>query len=422
MGTELWGDGMCSIGELTRTVGGRYVVEARLGEGGMGQVYRVRHVNLAKQFALKVIAPAFASDARARERFNTEAQLASEISHPNIVSIVDFGEDEAFGAYMVMELVEGDPLTVAEGSSPLSVRRALDVLAQVTDALDHIHRRGIVHGDVKADNLMLVAESGASGARRRRVVRLLDFGLAQRLGTHVGELSGTPQYLAPERCAGGEASVASDVYALGVLGYLLLTRTLPFDGAPLEILDAHLTKVPEPLSKRRGEPVDEAIETLLMRALSKQPTLRHASAAAFRYELNAVMHMLEMNPRRQTANKVEKREGAAVQLFEQSLIAQAVIGADGNIKLANKAFAMLLGEPHGSLKGRAIGELPLGLWVPELQRALRRVRTDRAPIEKRARRWTNELIVWLTPTGMGDDVHLLVQSHAIERHLPQPAR
>src|SRR5438309_4755434 len=112
-----------------QTVGGRYALDGRLGEGGMGQVYRARHLQLGKPFALKIISPAFAEDGVARARFNQEAKLASEISHPNIVSVVDFGEDAQFGAYMVMELVEGDPL-VALGTVPMSVKRAIDVLAQ----------------------------------------------------------------------------------------------------------------------------------------------------------------------------------------------------------------------------------------------------------------------------------------------------
>src|SRR3954462_11926287 len=141
-----------------RTVGGRYALDGRLGEGGMGQVYRARHLQLGKAFALKIISPTFASDHTARERFNLEAKLASEIAHPNIVSVVDYGEDEQFGAYMVMELVDGEPLIRAP-FAPMSIRRAIDLLAQVSDALEHIHRRGIVHGDVKADNIMVTAES-----------------------------------------------------------------------------------------------------------------------------------------------------------------------------------------------------------------------------------------------------------------------
>src|SRR3954466_5167138 len=116
------------------TVGGRYALDGRLGEGGMGQVYRAKHLQLGKAFALKIISPAFALDTAARARFNEEAKLASEISHPNIVSVVDFGEDSHFGAYMGMELVEGEPL-VAEGSSPMTIRRACDILGQIADAL-----------------------------------------------------------------------------------------------------------------------------------------------------------------------------------------------------------------------------------------------------------------------------------------------
>ena len=154
------------------TVGGRYALDGRLGEGGMGQVYRARHLQLGKAFALKLISPAFAGDDAARVRFNQEAKLASEISHPNIVSVVDFGEDPQFGAYMVMELVEGEPL-ITPGVLPMSVKRAIDVLAQVADALDHIHKRGIIHGDVKADNIMLTAEQirdeGSFEAQKVRV-------------------------------------------------------------------------------------------------------------------------------------------------------------------------------------------------------------------------------------------------------------
>jgi serine/threonine-protein kinase len=295
------------------TVGGRYALDGRLGEGGMGHVYRARHIQLGKMFALKIIAPAFAADNAARQRFNQEAKLASEISHPNIVSIVDFGEAPQFGAYMVMKLVEGEPL-IAPGTLPMSVKRAIDVLGQVADALDHIHKRGIIHGDVKAENIMLTAErtSQSGGARRRRIVRLLDFGLARR-PDHVeeeGGVCGSPHYLAPERAAGGPASVSSDVYALGVLGYLLLTGTLPYDGSVVEVLMAHINSTPESISARRREEVDTALESLILRAMAKDPAERHASAAAFRYELNTVMDMLDMGRRRTRGSGAMPAESA----------------------------------------------------------------------------------------------------------------
>src|SRR5688572_607789 len=147
----------------------------------------------------------------------------------------------------------------------MTVKRASDVLAQVAAAHDHIQQRGIIHGDVKADSSMLTAEqAGAAGSRRRRVVRLLDFGLARR-PEHAEEegVSGSPHYLAPERAAGGPAGVQSDVYALGVLGYLLLTGTLPYEGGVVEVLMMHINNTPEPIAVRRREEVDPALESLI---------------------------------------------------------------------------------------------------------------------------------------------------------------
>ncbi|HUS32776.1 MAG TPA: serine/threonine-protein kinase, partial [Kofleriaceae bacterium] len=298
-----------------------------------------------------------------------------------------------------------------------SVRRALDVLAQVADALDHIHKRGVIHGDIKAENLILAEEPVAGGSRRRRIVRLLDFGLAKRFGTQDTELNGTPHYLAPERCTGGVASVASDIYALGVLGYLLLTRTMPFDGNLAQILDAHVREAPPSLAERRGEDLDDAIEALVMRALAKQPALRHPSAAAFRYELNNVMHMLEMTRRRQsnTSLKLDRKSDAAAVLFEQSMLAQVVVRGDGTIRLANSAFGELVEDPGASFKNRSLFDTPLALWVPDLKRALDRVKRKHKPMELRARRWSNELALWLTPGPINEDIHILVQNHPIVR-------
>ena len=396
------------------TVGGRYALDARLGEGGMGQVWRARHLQLGKQFALKIISAAFADDTAARARFNQEAKLASEISHPNIVSVVDFGEDPRFGAYMVMELVEGEPL-FGDGTLPMSVRRACDVLGQVADALDHIHKRGIVHGDVKAENIMLAVE--ADGARRRRIVRLLDFGLARRHDEAEELVSGSPHYLAPERASGGQATVSTDLYALGCLGYLLFTGTLPFDGSVVQILMAQIHEPHEPMSKRRGgEPLDPAIEQLIARALEKDPSMRHPSAAAFRYELNTVMHMLDMAPRKRSgALRAEAtRDAMLIASFERSRLPQAIVQTDGMITTGNAAFAKLIGRDD-SVDNVALADTPLAAFVPGLVRAIRGVHDDGKPAERRAHvarpgKAALELVVWLAPLPIaGNVVHLLVR-------------
>ncbi len=402
------------------TVGGRYALDGRLGEGGMGQVYRARHLQLGKAFALKIISPAFALDTAARARFNEEAKLASEISHPNIVSVVDFGEDSQFGAYMVMELVEGEPLINA-GSSAWSVRRAIDILGQIADALDHIHRRGIVHGDVKADNIMLTGEhdTATPGARRRRVARLLDFGLARRPGGESEEeVSGSPHYLAPERAAGGPPSVAADVYALGVLGYLLLSGSLPFDGNVVEILMAHINQPPDPPSARRGETIDQALEALVLRAMAKDPAQRHGSAAAFRYELNTVMDMLDMGRRRRASGTIKPespREASVLAAFDRSRVPQALLSIDGRIELANKAFCRLLGQDTG-VDGQNVSDTSLNNVVPGLMRALRAAHLEGKPCERRASVFRGEnkaalqLTLWFCPLPLpGTEIHLMIR-------------
>lgn len=400
-----------------RTVGGRYAIDGRLGEGGMGQVYRARHLQLGKAFALKIISPTFALDGAARARFNEEAKLASEISHPNIVSVVDFGEDPAFGAYMVMDLVEGVPL-IDEQAAPMSVRRTCEILGQIADALEHIHRRGIVHGDVKADNIMLTAES--TGARRRRIARLLDFGLARRPGSDDDhQLNGSPHYLAPERAAGGPPSVAADIYALGVLGYLMLTGTLPFDGNIVEILMAQINQDVPRLSQRRGEPLDPAVEQLILRALAKDPAQRHGSAAAFRAELNAAMDSLELVRRRRPSGQMlseNRREAAMIAAFEGSRVAQAVLSLDGDIVFANRGFARLLGV-ETSLEGLNVSETTLVTVVPGFARALRATHQSGKPCERRARVFRGndapalELTLWFSPLGYpGIEVHLLIRA------------
>jgi serine/threonine protein kinase len=389
-------------------VDGRYVLEAQLAEGGMGQVFRARHVQLGKVFALKVIAPAFADDDYARQLFNQEAQLASQISHPNIVSVVDFGEDPTFGVYMVMELVEGVPL-LSEG--PMSIKRALETLGQVAGVLEHIHERGIIHGDIKADNVMISDEH--DGPRRREVVRVLDFGLAQRHGLQSKRVDATPHYAAPERVQGGVATEATDIYALGVLGYQMLTGKLPFDGTVTEILMAHLYDEAPAMSAVRGEPLDPAIEALIKRAMAKDPVERHSSAAAFRYELNNVMDMLALTRKRQrspTMRVVSAREATLELLFDKSSLPQAVI-ANGVVQVANRAFAQLLAVDHA--EGLAIVDSSLVGCVPGLLAGLGVVSSQQRPVELRASVDTDDgssldLVVWLAPFT-AELVHVLVR-------------
>jgi serine/threonine protein kinase len=311
----------------------------------------------------------------------------------------------------------------------MSVKRALDVLAQVSDALEHIHKRGIIHGDVKADNIMLTSEASGNTpeGRRRKIVRLLDFGLARRPEPGEGEegVSGSPHYLAPERAAGGPPSVSSDIYALGVLGYLLLTGTLPFDGNVVEILMAQIHNPIEPMRKRRGEEVDEAIENLVARALAKDPAQRHGSAAAFRYELNTVMDMLDMGRRRSARGSgmmepTNTREACLQMAFDRSRIPQALVSIEGVMFTANKAFNRLVSMDEKGVDGLPITDLSIATHVPGLLRALRTVHTEGKPQERRAKVYRGkekrplELVIWLSPLPIpGQEIHLFVRVEEI---------
>jgi serine/threonine protein kinase len=320
---------------------------------------------------------------------------------------------------MVMELVEGEPL-VSPGRLPMSVRRACDVLAQIGDALAHIHRCGIVHGDVKADNIMITAET--AGARRRQVARLLDFGLARRSGPgEDGDVSGSPHYLAPERALGKPATIATDIYALGVLGYLLITGTLPFDGQIVEILLRQVQADPDPPSQRLGQPVDAALEALVLRAMAKDPGKRHADADAFRYELNNVMEMLDLVKRKRSGPirteplRDNGRDLAITTAFEKSRLPQALLSTEGVIAFHNKAFAKLTGTGEGA-EGKNVSETSLAAVLPDLMSEVRRVHVEGRPRERRAQvqrgpgKAPLEVVAFIAPlTIPGCEVHLVVR-------------
>ncbi|MBP9087455.1 MAG: protein kinase, partial [Kofleriaceae bacterium] len=226
-------------------IGGRYRIISRIGQGGMGKVYKVAHVNLSRKFALKIICDTVSETREARELFDREARFASAMQHPNITAVVDFGEDEAVGMFMVMDLVEGEALhKILFREKQLGVRYACEIAIQLAEALHYIHQQGVVHCDIKTENI-LVKEIEEPGKRRRVVAKLLDFGLARPLnpGRVQTGLSGTPHYVAPERIRGESASPASDVYSLGILLYELVAGRVPWDGAVQKILAGHLGEV-----------------------------------------------------------------------------------------------------------------------------------------------------------------------------------
>jgi predicted Ser/Thr protein kinase len=342
--------------EHSSLIGGRYQILQRIGQGGMGKVYKVTHAHLSRIFALKIISNQVAETDEARELFYREARFASAMTHPNITAVVDFGEDEKVGMFMVMEYVEGEPLNrVLFREKRIEVRRACDMILQVAEALHYIHRQNVVHCDIKTENI-LIGEEEVEGKRRRMFAKLLDFGLARSLvATRAStSLSGTPHYVAPERIRGEPASPASDVYGVGILMYELVTGAVPWDGPVQKILSGHLDEVP----KRPAQIVDgldPAVDALIMHALAKRPAERHKDMAAFIYELRTVMDMLGFGRRRsgggqqrrvvieqkgqEKGDKVSRRDELARTAFDGCRLPLALLTSQGQIVAANPAFA-----------------------------------------------------------------------------------
>jgi tRNA A-37 threonylcarbamoyl transferase component Bud32 len=252
----------------------RYRVEAVLGAGATGTVYAVAHVRLHRPLAMKVLHPALAGAADLRQRFEREAQAIARLDHPQVLRVVDFGEAPEVGWYLVTERVEGQPLTAALKAHPEWTRQ---VFLQLLDALEAAHEQGILHRDLKPDNVLV------SGRAGRPHVTVLDFGLAKVLFdadatlTQAGAVFGTPRYMSPEQASGEPTSAASDLYAVGVMLFEALEGRPPFEGRTVaELLTQHIT-APLPLRQR----CPEDTWPVITRALQKAPADRFPRASAF---------------------------------------------------------------------------------------------------------------------------------------------
>jgi serine/threonine protein kinase len=269
-------------------IGGKYRLDARLGAGGMGIVYRAARLLIGDEVAVKILHPALVSDEQAAERFRREAQAAARLKHPNAVSVYDFGLTPDGLVYLVMELVEGESLRdTIKRQGPLMPSVAVEIARQVCAALDEAHRQGIVHRDVKPDNI-LVHET-AQGLR----VKVLDFGIARIRDlptgggnlTQTGVMVGTPRYMSPEQCLGEEVDGRSDIYSLGVVLFEMLAGTVPFNSpTPAAVAVQHATQPPPPL-RAINMSVPAAVESVILRALEKRRGDRPQTAGALAEEL-----------------------------------------------------------------------------------------------------------------------------------------
>ena len=285
-----------------REIGGRYRVVAKLGEGGMGAVYRGEQISLKRKVAIKVLKPELSADPGLVRRFNAEAELAAKLSHPNTVNIFDFGQDSDGSLFIAMELLEGVSLRQAIQDGAMPPARAIAITQQVCRSLADAHRHGIGHRDLKPDNVMLT-ERG----RERDVARVLDVGIAKLRDdnratvahmTRAGDLVGTPQYMAPEQIRAEPVDGRTDVYALGAMLYEMLTARLPFEGTTvMAILSKHLTEQPAPPSQRRPDlHLPAVLDGLVLAAMAKDPAHRPQSMEAFGEHLDAIAAQLAGTP------------------------------------------------------------------------------------------------------------------------------
>lgn len=263
----------------------RYHVMRKLGEGGMGAVYLAEHVKMGRKSAIKVMNPGMSRDPDAIARFNREASNASRMNHPNICAIYDFGETPDGLIYLAMEFIEGRSLTdLIRESGSLAPARAAGILQQTADALQVAHDHGIVHRDLKPDNIMI-----AKGRDNSDLVKVVDFGIAKahtgeaQKVTKTGLVVGTPEYMSPEQLAGDKLDGRSDIYSLALVGFNMLTGTLPFPAQTAqETMIMRLTDEPKTLAEMKPDVAwPETLQAVLSKALARDVADRYAKATDF---------------------------------------------------------------------------------------------------------------------------------------------
>lgn len=278
------------------TLDNKYKIESLIAEGGMANLYRAHQLGMDRAVAIKVMCPKVAPSSQAVERFEQECKLAAKLNHPNIVSVYDVGFVKPNEPYLVMEFIDGQALSdelVQKGPPPPTV--AISIIIQILRGLEEAHGLGIIHRDLKADNILLQRKT-----QRSDWVKIVDFGIASlaessKRFTKAGIFIGTPVYMAPEQFKSRPLDVRQDLYAIGIVLFELLTGEVPFDGeSPEVIMMKHLMEEPPELSKLRPD-IPSELGVIIKKALQKDPEQRFQTAAEFREALESCIDGLDEN-------------------------------------------------------------------------------------------------------------------------------
>ncbi len=290
--TSSHADGWCFV--IGTIVDNRYRILKQLGTGGMGEVYLGEHLEHGRHEAIKVLKSRFARDKGHLARFRREARATNRVQHENIVSFYDFGKLEDGRLYLTMEFANGPNLEeVLQSEGRLEKGRAVSILRQICLAVDFAHSKGVIHRDLKPQNLVLVQLPG-----RPDTLKILDFGVAKITAqgytenmaiTKEGQLFGTPAYIAPEQVRGVNDDPRTDLYAIGCIAYALLTGETPFVGRPMAVLEAHMSDIPQAPSQRCVEAdIPRELDTIVLSCLEKDPENRMQSGVAMAEALDSL--------------------------------------------------------------------------------------------------------------------------------------
>jgi hypothetical protein len=333
----------------------RWRVLSALGKGGMGEVWLAEHMSLGRKEALKILMPALATDPQFVSRFRREARAVNRLRHPNIIAVYDFGQLPDGRFFLSMEYAEGDSVyKLIKRDDHFAVPRALHVLGQLAYAVHHAHSRGVVHRDLKPDNLILVGDD--------ETLKVLDFGVAKIVAADHAEsvalssnnmVWGSPRYMAPERIRGVGNDARSDIYSIGVIAFELVIGGPPFAGNSNDVIKAHLSVMPDPPSRWRPSlGIPRELDDIIMKCLAKEPGDRFQSAA----ELYAALHKVSGYPQ----HKTEQRR----RFVPQPRRPATLVPPDAGVATVGSADAAGLGATAGTDATNAGTEGDIGLTIP----------------------------------------------------------